>query len=83
MEVVGLLISKRFSGTVPVSMYILEVVTKLLELVSNGMHYFACVDFLCSIAQACQGTVTGWLAKKFKTKLAEVHYNHCNSSSTV
>ena len=82
MEVVGLLISKRLSGTVPVSMYILEVVTKLLELVSNGMHYFACVDFLCSIAQACRHKVTGWLAKKFKTpKLAEVHYNHCNLSS--
>jgi len=54
------------------------------NIVSNGMHYFACVDFLCSIAQACRCKVTGWLAKKFKTpQLAEVHYHHCNSSSMI
>jgi len=35
------------------------------------------------IAQACRRKVTGWLAKKFKTPLAEVHYNCCNSFSTV
>ena len=36
------------------------------------------------LAQACQRKVTGWLAKKFKTpKLAEVHCNHSNSSSTI
>ena len=48
IEIVGLLTSKRFSGTVSASMYILEEVTTLLERVSNKMHCIACIDFLYS-----------------------------------
>ena len=34
------------------------------------------------VVYTCRCKVTGWLAKKFKSpKLAEVCYNHCNSSS--